>query len=162
MYAKPYYFAFCNGCMQFDFRCYRDFDAFDLRMRLPAVLSKLHKVIKQNGGVTYIHCTAGLGRAPAVAVGTSVSDVQHLYSQNEKVIWHISCVLIRSSHLTIRAQMFELIIVSSGALYILSCWKILWHNILRICYILHFYSIQLLSQAMNLVGHQVYTCWFFI
>ncbi|XP_039129089.1 phosphoglucan phosphatase DSP4, amyloplastic [Dioscorea cayenensis subsp. rotundata] len=46
----------------------RDFDAFDLRMRLPAVLSKLHKVIKQNGGVTYIHCTAGLGRAPAVAL----------------------------------------------------------------------------------------------
>ncbi|KAM0945110.1 putative tyrosine specific protein phosphatase [Dioscorea sansibarensis] len=51
-----------------EIRCYRDFDAFDLRMRLPAVLSKLHKVIKQNGGVTYIHCTAGLGRAPAVAL----------------------------------------------------------------------------------------------
>lgn len=46
----------------------RDFDAFDLRMRLPAVVSKLHKAIKRNGGVTYIHCTAGLGRAPAVAL----------------------------------------------------------------------------------------------
>ncbi|XP_021890581.1 phosphoglucan phosphatase DSP4, amyloplastic isoform X1 [Carica papaya] len=46
----------------------RDFDAFDLRMRLPAVVSKLYKAIKRNGGVTYIHCTAGLGRAPAVAV----------------------------------------------------------------------------------------------
>ncbi|KAL7228580.1 hypothetical protein ACSBR2_007316 [Camellia fascicularis] len=45
----------------------RDFDGFDLRMRLPAVVSKLHKAINQNGGVTYIHCTAGLGRAPAVA-----------------------------------------------------------------------------------------------
>ncbi|CAL5407106.1 unnamed protein product [Camellia sinensis] len=44
-----------------------DFDAFDLRMRLPAVVSKLHKAISCNGGVTYIHCTAGLGRAPAVA-----------------------------------------------------------------------------------------------
>ncbi|WVY97682.1 hypothetical protein V8G54_029833 [Vigna mungo] len=45
----------------------RDFDAFDLRMRLPAVVSKLYKAINSNGGVTYIHCTAGLGRAPAVA-----------------------------------------------------------------------------------------------
>ncbi|RDX66325.1 SEC12-like protein 1 [Mucuna pruriens] len=45
----------------------RDFDAFDLRMRLPAVVSKLYKAITSNGGVTYIHCTAGLGRAPAVA-----------------------------------------------------------------------------------------------
>ncbi|XP_057424985.1 phosphoglucan phosphatase DSP4, amyloplastic isoform X2 [Lotus japonicus] len=46
----------------------RDFDAFDLRMRLPAVVSKLYKAVTSNGGVTYIHCTAGLGRAPAVAL----------------------------------------------------------------------------------------------
>ncbi|WJX13921.1 Phosphoglucan phosphatase DSP4, chloroplastic [Trifolium repens] len=46
----------------------RDFDSFDLRKRLPAVISKLYKAIKSNGGVTYIHCTAGLGRAPAVAL----------------------------------------------------------------------------------------------
>ncbi|XP_058207708.1 phosphoglucan phosphatase DSP4, amyloplastic isoform X3 [Rhododendron vialii] len=46
----------------------RDFDSFDLRMRLPAVVSKLHKAINRNGGVTYIHCTAGLGRAPATAL----------------------------------------------------------------------------------------------
>ncbi|XP_039022914.1 phosphoglucan phosphatase DSP4, amyloplastic-like isoform X1 [Hibiscus syriacus] len=46
----------------------RDFDAFDLRMRLPAVVSTLYKAINRNGGVTYIHCTAGLGRAPAVAM----------------------------------------------------------------------------------------------
>ncbi|KAK3422202.1 hypothetical protein EUGRSUZ_G02727 [Eucalyptus grandis] len=46
----------------------RDFDPFDLRMRLPAVVSKLYKAINRNGGVTYIHCTAGLGRAPAVAL----------------------------------------------------------------------------------------------
>lgn len=51
----------------------RDFDAFDLRKRLPAVISKLYKAINRNGGVTYIHCTAGLGRAPAVAVCMSVS-----------------------------------------------------------------------------------------
>ncbi|XP_078155663.1 dual specificity protein phosphatase (DsPTP1) family protein isoform X3 [Carex rostrata] len=46
----------------------RDFDAFDLRLRLPAVVSILHTLIKRNGGVTYIHCTAGMGRAPAVAL----------------------------------------------------------------------------------------------
>ncbi|XP_047970259.1 phosphoglucan phosphatase DSP4, amyloplastic [Salvia hispanica] len=46
----------------------RDFDAFDLRFRLPAVVSKLHKAVTRNGGVAYIHCTAGLGRAPATAV----------------------------------------------------------------------------------------------
>ncbi|KAH9768646.1 phosphoglucan phosphatase DSP4 [Citrus sinensis] len=46
----------------------RDFDAFDLRMQLPAVISKLYKAINRNGGVTYVHCTAGLGRAPAVAL----------------------------------------------------------------------------------------------
>ncbi|XP_073267269.1 phosphoglucan phosphatase DSP4, amyloplastic isoform X3 [Populus alba] len=46
----------------------RDFDAFDLRKRIPAVISKLYKAINRNGGVAYIHCTAGLGRAPAVAM----------------------------------------------------------------------------------------------
>lgn len=46
----------------------RDFDAFDLRLRLPAVVSKLCRAINRNGGVTYIHCTAGMGRAPAVAL----------------------------------------------------------------------------------------------
>ncbi|KAF8397780.1 hypothetical protein HHK36_016702 [Tetracentron sinense] len=45
----------------------RDFDSFDLRMRLPAAVSKLYKAINRNGGITYIHCTAGLGRAPSVA-----------------------------------------------------------------------------------------------
>ncbi|KAJ0045124.1 hypothetical protein Pint_05932 [Pistacia integerrima] len=46
----------------------RDFDSFDLRMQLPAVVGKLYKAIKRNGGVTYVHCTAGLGRAPAVTL----------------------------------------------------------------------------------------------
>ncbi|XP_061998374.1 phosphoglucan phosphatase DSP4, amyloplastic isoform X1 [Rosa rugosa] len=46
----------------------RDFDSYDLRLQLPAVVSKLYKAINRNGGVTYIHCTAGLGRAPATAL----------------------------------------------------------------------------------------------
>ena len=46
----------------------RDFDGTDLRMRLPAVVSKLQKAVNRNGGITYIHCTAGLGRAPGTAV----------------------------------------------------------------------------------------------
>ncbi|XP_078427552.1 dual specificity protein phosphatase (DsPTP1) family protein [Wolffia australiana] len=63
----------------------RDFDGFDLRMRLPAVVSKLFKAVKRNGGVAYIHCTAGLGRAPAVALaymfwvlGYKLSDAHEL------------------------------------------------------------------------------------
>lgn len=63
----------------------RDFDAFDLRMRLPAVVSKLKKAVDRNGGITYIHCTAGLGRAPAVALaymfwvlGYRLSDAHNL------------------------------------------------------------------------------------
>jgi protein-tyrosine phosphatase len=62
------YNLFEGGINLFNFCNYRDFDAFDLRLRLPAVVSKLHKLIMRNGGVTYIHCTAGMGRAPAVAV----------------------------------------------------------------------------------------------
>lgn len=46
----------------------RDFDPFDLRIRLPAVVAELYKAVKRNKGITYIHCTAGLGRAPAVAL----------------------------------------------------------------------------------------------
>ncbi|PON49536.1 Phosphoglucan phosphatase DSP [Parasponia andersonii] len=55
----------------------RDFDAHDLRLRLPAVVSKLYKAINRNGGVTYIHCTAGLGRAPAV-VGYKLDEALKL------------------------------------------------------------------------------------
>ncbi|KAH7293685.1 hypothetical protein KP509_28G036700 [Ceratopteris richardii] len=46
----------------------RDFDPFDLRVRLPAVVATLYKAVQRNKGITYIHCTAGLGRAPAVAL----------------------------------------------------------------------------------------------
>lgn len=46
----------------------RDFDPFDLRKRLPAVVATLYKAIQRHKGTTYIHCTAGLGRAPAVAL----------------------------------------------------------------------------------------------
>ncbi|KAG0615062.1 hypothetical protein M758_5G011700 [Ceratodon purpureus] len=52
------------------YRCQiRDFDPFDLRMRLPVAVAQLHKAIEANKGTTaYIHCTAGLGRAPGVAL----------------------------------------------------------------------------------------------
>jgi protein-tyrosine phosphatase len=66
----------------------RDFDAFDLRLRLPAVVSKLHKLANCNGGVTYIHCTAGLGRAPAVAVGLR-SPAFFLVSQMSYYCWSL-------------------------------------------------------------------------
>ena len=44
-----------------------DFDPFDLRMQLPLAVARLHHAITTHGHA-YVHCTAGLGRAPAVAV----------------------------------------------------------------------------------------------
>ncbi|KAG8390544.1 hypothetical protein BUALT_Bualt01G0094500 [Buddleja alternifolia] len=64
----------------------RDFDGFDLRMRLPQVVSKLHKAINQNGGVTYIHCTAGLGRAPATALAYMFWVQGYKFSEAHKLL----------------------------------------------------------------------------
>ncbi|XP_024544346.1 phosphoglucan phosphatase DSP4, chloroplastic isoform X2 [Selaginella moellendorffii] len=47
----------------------RDMDGFDLRMRLPSVIASLYQELKDREGTLYVHCTAGLGRAPAVALG---------------------------------------------------------------------------------------------
>ncbi|KAI3705510.1 hypothetical protein L1987_75749 [Smallanthus sonchifolius] len=66
----------------------RDFDAFDLRLRLPYVVSKLHKAINRNGGITYIHCTAGLGRAPATALAYMFWDQG--YKLNDAVTFLLS------------------------------------------------------------------------
>uniref|UniRef100_A0A7I4DZ91 AMP-activated protein kinase glycogen-binding domain-containing protein n=1 Tax=Physcomitrium patens TaxID=3218 RepID=A0A7I4DZ91_PHYPA len=51
------------------YRCQiRDFDPYDLRMRLPVAVAQLHNAIEAHKGKTaYVHCTAGLGRAPGVA-----------------------------------------------------------------------------------------------
>lgn len=46
----------------------RDFDPFDLRKKLPAAVSRLAKEHDPSNGTVYIHCTAGLGRAPATAL----------------------------------------------------------------------------------------------
>ncbi|KAG2491413.1 hypothetical protein HYH03_010202 [Edaphochlamys debaryana] len=46
----------------------RDFDPFDLRRKLPKAVSRLAREHDPNAGTVYIHCTAGLGRAPATAL----------------------------------------------------------------------------------------------
>eukprot|EP00775_Hariotina_reticulata_P010276 gene10276-10435_t len=46
----------------------RDFDPFDLRLKLPKAVAALAKAHQANEGIAYIHCTAGLGRAPATAL----------------------------------------------------------------------------------------------
>lgn len=46
----------------------RDFDPFSLRMELPAAVALLARHAQARGGTAYVHCTAGLGRAPAVAL----------------------------------------------------------------------------------------------
>lgn len=47
----------------------RDFDPFSLRRRLPGAVSLLiRRTERCQKNVSYVHCTAGLGRAPAVAL----------------------------------------------------------------------------------------------
>lgn len=48
----------------------RDFDPFSLRRRLPEAVALIAQNEQVPGhGTTYVHCTAGLGRAPATALG---------------------------------------------------------------------------------------------
>ncbi|GJS83585.1 phosphoglucan phosphatase DSP4, amyloplastic [Tanacetum coccineum] len=77
----------------------RDFDGTDLRMRLPAVVSKLHKAVNRNGGITYIHCTAGLGRAPATALaymfwvlGYKLNNAVSLILRNRKCYLNVDAI----------------------------------------------------------------------
>lgn len=46
----------------------RDFDPDSLRNGLPKAVSSLEWAITEGNGRVYVHCTAGLGRAPAVAI----------------------------------------------------------------------------------------------
>ncbi|GFR41929.1 hypothetical protein Agub_g2722 [Astrephomene gubernaculifera] len=46
----------------------RDFDPFDLRRKLPKAVTRLAREHNPTTGTVYIHCTAGLGRAPATAL----------------------------------------------------------------------------------------------
>jgi hypothetical protein len=46
----------------------RDFDPFSLRRRLPTAVALLARRHAARGGTAYVHCTAGLGRAPAAAL----------------------------------------------------------------------------------------------
>lgn len=45
-----------------------DFDPDSLRSQLPKAVSSLEWAISEGKGRVYVHCTAGLGRAPAVAI----------------------------------------------------------------------------------------------
>ncbi|KAI4306931.1 hypothetical protein L6164_030171 [Bauhinia variegata] len=46
----------------------KDFDPNSLRNELPKAVSSLEWAISKGKGRVYVHCTAGLGRAPAVAI----------------------------------------------------------------------------------------------
>ena len=46
----------------------RDFDIPDMRRRLPVAVSALARLLSR-GHRTYVHCTAGLGRAPLTVLG---------------------------------------------------------------------------------------------
>ncbi|XP_073043062.1 phosphoglucan phosphatase LSF2, chloroplastic isoform X1 [Primulina eburnea] len=46
----------------------KDFDPESLRLGLPKAVSLLEWAISEGNGRVYVHCTAGLGRAPAVVI----------------------------------------------------------------------------------------------
>jgi hypothetical protein len=46
----------------------RDFDSADMRRRLPDAVRALHRLLAQ-GHRVYVHCTAGMGRAPLTVAG---------------------------------------------------------------------------------------------
>ncbi|KAL6750276.1 protein-tyrosine phosphatase-like protein [Haematococcus lacustris] len=46
----------------------RDFDPYDLRRKLPKAVARLAREHDPKAGTVYIHCTAGMGRAPATAL----------------------------------------------------------------------------------------------
>ncbi|KAJ4980166.1 hypothetical protein NE237_010946 [Protea cynaroides] len=61
-----------NRCKELGIRHMRrpatDFDPESLRRGLPKSVSSLEWAIQEGKGRVYVHCTAGLGRAPAVAI----------------------------------------------------------------------------------------------
>uniref|UniRef100_J3NAS0 Tyrosine specific protein phosphatases domain-containing protein n=1 Tax=Oryza brachyantha TaxID=4533 RepID=J3NAS0_ORYBR len=61
-----------NRCKEFGIKHIRrpavDFDPDSLRTQLPKAVSSLEWAISEGKGRVYVHCTAGLGRAPAVAI----------------------------------------------------------------------------------------------
>ncbi|CAM8916781.1 unnamed protein product [Rhodiola kirilowii] len=61
-----------NRCRELGIRHMRrpakDFDPESLRNGLPKAVSSLEWAISEGKGRVYVHCTAGLGRAPAVAI----------------------------------------------------------------------------------------------
>ncbi|KAL6126832.1 hypothetical protein ACLB2K_074877 [Fragaria x ananassa] len=61
-----------NRCKEVGIRHMRrpekDFDPDSLRNGLPKAVSSLEWAISEGKGKVYVHCTAGLGRAPAVAI----------------------------------------------------------------------------------------------
>ncbi|KAL8154355.1 hypothetical protein V2J09_012115 [Rumex salicifolius] len=46
----------------------KDFDGNSLRSQLPKAVSSLEWAVSEGKGRVYVHCTAGLGRAPAVSI----------------------------------------------------------------------------------------------
>ncbi|CAL4891788.1 unnamed protein product [Urochloa decumbens] len=66
------FLAILNRCKEVGIKHIRrpavDFDPDSLRSQLPKAVSALEWAISQCKGRVYVHCTAGLGRAPAVAI----------------------------------------------------------------------------------------------
>lgn len=68
----------------------QDFDPHSLRLVLPAAVSHIHSALR-SGGKAYVHCTAGLGRAPAACIAYlywfSGMDLPEVHTLALEVIW---------------------------------------------------------------------------
>lgn len=53
-----------------------DFDETSLSLLLPQAIEAVHRH-RSEGHVTYVHCTAGINRAPTVAIGYLVAHHEH-------------------------------------------------------------------------------------
>ncbi|XP_059069765.1 phosphoglucan phosphatase DSP4, amyloplastic isoform X1 [Cryptomeria japonica] len=79
----------CDGIQHIRAEISRDFDPFDLRMKLPSVIAKLETAIRNGCGITYVHCTAGLGRAPAVALSYMYWILGYKLSKANKLLQNV-------------------------------------------------------------------------
>lgn len=67
LFGEPFDNLYGDGCVKLCRVPVRDFDTIDLRQRLPECVATLRDLL-DDGQTVYLHCTAGVNRAPTVAI----------------------------------------------------------------------------------------------
>jgi len=66
-FGKPFDTLYANSGVKLCRVPVKDFDTSDLQQRLPECVAALHRLLVE-GETVYLHCTAGINRAPTVAI----------------------------------------------------------------------------------------------